>query len=108
MTEDIKNYIKNCEVCQKRKKKKDQSEASSIKIIPESFHYIGIDIMGPLPRTLTGKRYIILAIDFFIKWIEAEAIEEADAQTIVKFLYSKIFCQHRVLKELTSDQGMEF
>ena len=41
--------------------------------------------MGPLPRTLTGKRYIILAIDWFTKWPEAKAIESADAQTIAAF-----------------------
>ena len=64
--------------------------------------------MGPLPRTITGKRYIVLAIDFFTKWIEAEALEEADAQTIVKFIHSKIICQHGVPKEITSDRGTEF
>jgi hypothetical protein len=108
MSEDIKTYVRNCDTCQKRKKDKDQSEAASAKITPDPFYHIGIDIMGPLPRTLTGKRYIVLAIDFFTKWIEAEAIEEADAQTIVKFLHSKIVCQHGVPKELISDRGTEF
>ena len=64
--------------------------------------------MGPLPRTLTGKRYIIVAIDFFTKWVEAEAVEEADAQTVVKFLHSRIVCQHGVPQEITSDHGTEF
>ena len=54
--------------------------------------------MGPLPRTLTGKRYIILAVDFFTKWIEGIAVEDADAQTITKFIYSDIICRHEVLK----------
>src|SRR3954468_20449184 len=74
----------------------------------EPFYHIGIDVMGPLPRTITGKRYIVLAIDFFTKWVEAEALEEADAQTIVKFIHSKIICQHGVPKEITSDRGTEF
>jgi len=64
--------------------------------------------MGPLPRTLTGKRYIILAIDFFTKWPEAVAVEEADAQTVVKFLHQDIICRHGVPEEITSDRGTEF
>ena len=63
--------------------------------------------MGPLPRTITGKKYIVFAIDFFTKWVEAEALKEADAQTIVKFIYSKIICQHEVPKEITSNRGIE-
>ena len=64
--------------------------------------------MGPLPRTKTGKRYIILAVDFFTKYIEAVATEEADAQTVSKFIYSDIICRHGVPAEITSDQGTEF
>jgi hypothetical protein len=108
MTKDIRQHVQNCDTCQKRKKNKDQSEAASAEIIPKPFYHIGIDIMGPLPRTLTGKRYIVLAIDFFTKWIEAEAIEEADAQTVVKFIHSKIVCQHGVPEQITSDRGTEF
>ena len=64
--------------------------------------------MGPLLRTLTGKQYIILAVDFFTKWIEGIAVEDADAQTITKFIYSDIICRHGVPKQITSDRGTEF
>ena len=64
--------------------------------------------MGPLPQTLTGKRYIILAIDFFTKWPEAVAVEEADAQAVVKFLHQDIICRHGVPSQITSDRGTEF
>ena len=43
--------------------------------------------MGPLPRTISGKRYIVLAIDWLTKWPEAQAIESADAQTIAQFIH---------------------
>ena len=43
--------------------------------------------MGPLSRTVTGKRYIMLTIDWLTKWPEAQAIESADAQTIVQFIH---------------------
>ena len=77
-------------------------------ITAEPFSHIGIDIMGPLLRTLTGKRYIILAVDFFTKWAEGIAVEDADAQTVTKFIHSDIICRHGVPKEITSDRGTEF
>ena len=43
--------------------------------------------MGPLPRTMTRKRYIVLVIDWLMKWPEAQAIESADAQTIAQFIH---------------------
>ena len=64
--------------------------------------------MGPMPVTLTGKRYIILAVDFFTKYPEAIAVEDADAQTVAKFLHMDIICRHGVPKEITSDRGTEF
>jgi Integrase zinc binding domain/Integrase core domain len=108
MEQDIKDYVKQCDTCQKRKTKKDQDLASSAKITPKPFDHIGIDVMGPLPRTLTGKRYIIIAIDFFTKWPEAVAVEEADAQAVVKFLHQDIICRHGVPSQITSDRGTEF
>ena len=64
--------------------------------------------MGPLPRTLTGKRYIVVAIDWLTKWPEAKSLELADAQTIAAFLHEQVICQHGLLQQLTSDRGTEF
>ena len=108
MKQDIINYVRACDICQKRKKNKDTPPANSAPIRAEPFSHIGIDVMGPLPRTLTGKRYIILAVDFFTKYIEATAVEDADAQTVTKFIHSDIICRHEVPKEITSDRGTEF
>ena len=108
MQDDVINYVRRCDTCQKRAKNKEIPEAASATIRAEPFSHIGIDVMGPLPVTLTGKRYIILAVDFFTKYTEAVAVEEADAQTVVKFIHSDIICRHGVPKEITSDRGTEF
>src|SRR5205807_1815332 len=108
MQEDIKNYVRSCNTCQKRIKKKQVSEASSATIVIEPFAHIRIDVMGPLPVTRNGKRYIILAVDFFTKYLEGIAVDEVDAQTVAQFIHSDIICRHGVPKELTSDRGTEF
>src|SRR4051812_798020 len=108
MKQDIINYVRACDIGQKRKKNRNTPLANSATIRAEPFSHIRIDVMGPLPRTLTGKRYIILAVDFFTKYIEVTAVEDADAQTVTKFIHSDIICRHGVPKEITSDRGTEF
>ena len=51
--------------------------------MPKSFHHIGIDVIGSLSKTLKGNRYVIIVVDYFTKWAEVTAVEEADAQTVV-------------------------
>jgi transposase InsO family protein len=108
MEETIRKYVRECDICQKRSRGKQHGESSSSSITPDPFHHIGIDVMGPLPRTLNGNRYVIVAVDYFTKWTEATAVEDADAQTVVKFIHTDIICRHGVPKEITSDRGTEF
>jgi len=109
MHDDVTTYVRNCDICQKRARtRKENPKSSSAIIRPEPFSHIGIDTIGPLPITITGKRYILLAIDYFTKYAEAAATEESDAQTVVKFLHSDVICRHGVPKEITSDRGTEF
>ncbi|CAB4418804.1 unnamed protein product [Rhizophagus irregularis] len=66
---------------------------------------IGIDVIGPLPRTEEGNKYIVVAIDFFTKWPEAKAIKEANAKEISKFIYEEIICHP---EKIFMDNGSEF
>ena len=67
-----------------------------------------MDVIGPLPLTLAGNRYIIVAVDFLTRWVEAEALPEANAQAIADFLHKDIISQYWVSDEITTDQGTEF
>src|SRR5690349_3009863 len=58
--------------------------------------------------TMSGKRYIVIAIDHFTKWVEIRALESNDAQNIASFFYEDVICRHGVPKILTTDQGSEF
>ena len=108
MAKEIEDYVRSCDICQKRNRKREETQLYPIVREPKPFKHVGIDVMGPLPLTMRGKRYIILAVDLFTKWIEARAVEEADAQTIATFFYEDIICRHGVLARLTSDRGTEF
>jgi Integrase zinc binding domain/Integrase core domain len=107
MHQDIENYIKACDVCQRKGKMKKNNPLHPIETRPP-FEKIGIDLIGPLPITSNQNRYIVVAIDYGTKWAEARAIKDAAATTIVPFLYEDIICRHGFPKELISDRGTTF
>ena len=107
MLKDIEEYVKSCDRCQRRGKTKGKHELHSIKV-EEPFSRIGIDIVGPLPESKNGNRYIVVAMDYFTKWPEARALREATAKEVAKFIYEDIICRHGCPKRILSDRGTHF
>ncbi|RDY13025.1 gag-pol, partial [Mucuna pruriens] len=70
----------------------------------EVFDVWGIDFMRPLPVS-NGYSYILLAVDYMSRWVEAVSTKTNDAKVVVNFLKSNIFCRFGVPKALISDQG---
>ena len=70
----------------------------------------GKDFVGPidLPTYRTQAQYIILAIDYLTKWVEAQATRHNDAQTPAKFLYEEIFTRYGLPIKLVNDCGTHF
>jgi transposase InsO family protein len=69
---------------------------------------IAVDVMGPLPLSEGGNRYILVAMDYFTKWPEAYPIPTQDAKTVAKILVAEFICRFGVPLELHSDQGTNF
>ncbi|RDX80776.1 Pro-Pol polyprotein, partial [Mucuna pruriens] len=61
----------------------------------------GIDFMGPFPIS-HGNSYILLVVDYVLRWVEAKATRTNEAKVVVKFL------MFGVPKALISDQGSHF
>ena len=73
----------------------------------EIFDCWGIDFMGPLPSSY-GNIYILVAVDFVSKWVEAIATPKDDARVVIKFLKKNIFSRFGVPRALISDGGTHF
>ena len=61
-------------------------------LIIEIFYMWGIDFMGPFPNSF-GNLYILLAVDYVSKWVEAIPTKSNDNKVILKFLKENIFSQ---------------
>ena len=107
MRKDIEEYIRTCWNCQVRGKPSGRNELHPTKI-GEPFEVIGIDIVGPLNETGRGNKYIVVAVDYFTKWVEAKALKEATANEVTEFLWEDIICRHGCPKKIISDRGTHF
>ncbi|RDX77871.1 hypothetical protein CR513_41925, partial [Mucuna pruriens] len=106
---DAYQFISTCDKCQKvgvAMNKRHEMPQQPI-LFCEVFYVWGIDFMGPFPVS-NGYSYILLAVDYVSKWVEATATKTNDAKVVVDFLKSNIFCRFGVPKALISDQGSHF
>nr|GEW54571.1 hypothetical protein [Tanacetum cinerariifolium] len=66
----------------------------------------GIDFMGPFPSS-KGNKYILVAVDYLSKWVEAKALPTNDARVVVKFLKS-LFSRFGTPRAIISNRGTHF
>ncbi len=107
MTSDIKEYVKSYYECQRWGGSKENNQKCTIVPI-DIFERWGIDIVRPLPQTKDGYRYIVIAIDYFLRWPEAWPLTHANARQVAKFIYEEIICRFSTPRVLQNDRGTHF
>ncbi|GJV84767.1 putative nucleotidyltransferase, ribonuclease H [Tanacetum coccineum] len=104
---DAKDYVMKCDACQKSGNISSRNEMPQNNIqVCEVFDIWGLDFMGPFPDS-RGNKYILVAVDYVSKWVEAQALPTNDARVVVKFLKG-LFARFGVPKALISDRGTHF
>ena len=73
----------------------------------ELFDLWGIDFMGPFPPSFNNL-YILLAVDYVSKWVEAIPTRTNDAKVVAQFLRSHIFSRFGTPRALITDNGTHF
>ncbi|GKF45429.1 reverse transcriptase domain-containing protein, partial [Tanacetum coccineum] len=104
---DAYTMIKSCDTCQRQCKisQRDEMPQNAIQVY-EIFDVWGIDFMGPFPSS-RGNKYILIAVDYLSKWVEAKALPTNDARVVVKFLKSH-FARFGTPRAIISDRGIHF
>ncbi|KAI3732773.1 hypothetical protein L1987_63981 [Smallanthus sonchifolius] len=104
---DAHEMIRACDACQRASNISSRNEMPQNNIqIYEIFDVWGIDFMGPFPAS-RDNRYILVAVDYVSKWVEAQALPTNDARVVVQFL-KKLFSRFGSPKALISDRGTHF
>ena len=76
---------------------------------PWPFSVWGIDIIGKIsPKSSCEHEYILVAIDYFTKWVETASYARLTVAKVAKFIRSHIICRYGVPHELISNRGVHF
>ncbi|GJT10891.1 reverse transcriptase domain-containing protein [Tanacetum coccineum] len=84
---------------------RDEMPQNAIQVC-EIFDVWGIDFMGPFPSS-HGNKYILVAVDYLSKWVEAKALPTNDDRVVVKFLKS-LFDRFGTPRAIISDRRTHF
>ncbi|XP_057984620.1 uncharacterized protein LOC131169412 [Hevea brasiliensis] len=110
MDTDCAKFVKRCHECQIHGNLNHlpSSELYSM-TSPWPFSIWGIDIIGKIsPTASNGHRFIIVATDYFTKWVEAESYKVVGAKQISKFVRKNLICRFGVPHEIVLDNGSQF
>ncbi|CAL8988235.1 unnamed protein product, partial [Prunus brigantina] len=101
-------FCASCDRCQRMGNlhARNQMPLTNILII-DIFDVWGIDFMGPFP-TSYGFEYILVAVDYVSKWVEAIATRTNDAKVVISFLKANIFTRFGTPRAIISDGGSHF
>ena len=106
---DATDLVKKCRICQEHAKiSRLPSEPLTSITSPWPFQQWGLDILGPLPLGKGQCKFIIVAVDYFTKWVEVEPLATITEQKIHNFVWQAIICRFGIPRALVSDNGKQF
>ena len=101
--------MKKCDQCQKFATNIHQLEGVLNPLSsPWPFAQWSLDIVGPFPKAAGNKRYLLVGMDYFTKWVEAEPLANIRDVDAKKFVWKNIVTQFGVPRTLISDNGLKF
>ncbi|GKC56653.1 reverse transcriptase domain-containing protein [Tanacetum coccineum] len=108
MHRDANNEISSCDSCQvyatvPKLPKNDMISVTSA----WPFRKWGMDIVGPLPEAPGQIKYLIVAIDYFTKWIEAKAVTSITGKQVKNFAFDNIVCRFGIPATIITDNGTQ-
>jgi ribonuclease HI len=106
---DAAELVQKCENCQKCARDQKQPSFVTQLIQPTwPLQRWGLDLLGPLPPAQGNLKYVVVAVEYFSKWIEAKPLATITSATVQKIFWQNIVCRFGVPKAITMDNGTQF
>lgn len=105
----VRRYVQSCPDCQS-KKLPAVTPAGLLQplAVGEPFERVGIDLLGPFPRSAKGMKYIIVATEYCTRYAITAALPDATAVEVADFFVKSIVTKFGAPRELLSDRGRQF
>ncbi|GKU90939.1 hypothetical protein SLEP1_g4880 [Rubroshorea leprosula] len=109
MVEDAQNYVKKCPTCQFNADGIHMpGEMLSSLTSPWPFAQWGVDLLGPFLKGKGSCTFLVVAVDYFTKWIEAKPLSTTTERKIEELLFNSILCRFGIPKRIIADNGPQF
>uniref|UniRef100_A0A3P9HB43 Gypsy retrotransposon integrase-like protein 1 n=2 Tax=Oryzias latipes TaxID=8090 RepID=A0A3P9HB43_ORYLA len=105
--EDVMKWVDECPRCQHHETVKTVAPILHPIQVQEAWSVLGIDLIGPLPTTAKGKRFILTATDLFTKWVVAKSLYTKTATEVSRKIVN-ILLDFGLVERIITDQGREF
>ena len=105
---DVTTLVQDCPTCVQKRKTREQHGLPANIPFGYPWQTVCVDMVGPLPTSEEGYKYILVAIDAFTHNIEVEAVVDATAETFIRFLVETVIARHGVPSFILSDNGRNF
>lgn len=109
MKDDAKELVKRCDACQRHGNLIHipvEQQAVIFGVCP--FLQWEMDILGPLPVAKGQRKFLLVAIDYFTKWVEAEPLASITTAKIQGFVWKNIICRFGISRVIVTDNGRQF
>jgi len=109
MEPDCEVMIQKCEGC--------QSHGNDVKRSPTELHNLtapwpfaqwGMNIVGPFPIGRAQKKFILVVVNYFTKWVEAKALTNITVRQVHSFVWRNIVCRFGLPHTIITDNGQQF
>ncbi|XP_071727914.1 uncharacterized protein [Rutidosis leptorrhynchoides] len=109
MYRDAAEVIRKCQSCQLHAPVSKAPRHPMIPVTsPWPFCKWAIDIVGPFLAGPGGVKFLVVAIDYFTKWVEAKPLKIISGKQIRNFVWENIVCWFGIPNEIVSGNGMQF
>ncbi|GJW82784.1 reverse transcriptase domain-containing protein [Tanacetum coccineum] len=109
MHRDARNMIRACNDCQiHRLVPRNPQQPLTPIMAPWPFYKWRIDIAGPFPEGPGKVKFLIVAMNYFTKWIEAKSVSTITSNQVNKFVWDNIVCRFGLPREIVPDNGKQF
>lgn len=109
MKDSVKYWINSCLECNKKDYKMQKiGKLHPLEIPNELFEQVGMDILGPLPKSSSGNEYILVVTEYLSRYAEAFPLSNTDSKSIAQIFMKNIVLRHGIPQKILTDRGTNF
>ena len=106
---EVRQYVLGCVPCQKRKHLRINMDGPlQPQLISRPWERMSMDLLGPLPITRSGNKYLLVCNDHFTRWVEAFALADITMPSIANVIITRIICRFGCPEQILTDRGSNF